>query len=246
MDDIVNATGQVLSDVGVVGTTTTTGKLGDLTTQKTVVETAAGVVGPPSTGLRKVLEDIYAAIVSGSESLTVALDETSKAIFDHVDLMLAADCKTNLITVPILVLDAAGFFAAPSEGLIRSLKTYLDARKEITQVVEVVSGEPFLVYTDLTIRVGMVEGYSLSVAESSVRAVVDNVLRQRAFGANLYLEEVYKAIRNNIVGLSFVNVKITSPSAKLDVDGNLIITRTEVVTRGTVTVTTEVAPATEI
>lgn len=231
---------QVQNDLADVGLTTADGLLKDLDTSRANIAAAAGSIGPPTTGLRKVLDDIYVAIVSGALSMQESIAESTTAIFDHVDRILSADCKANLVTVPILTLDAGGFFAAPSVGLIRSLKDYLDARKEVTQNVEVVSGEDFLVAATLRIRLAILPGYSVNLVRANAESVIDNVLRGRAFGASLYVSEVYDALRQQVAGLSFVNVFIEDPSTKLDVDGNLIIAATEVITKGTVTIETEV------
>jgi hypothetical protein len=194
------------------------------------------------------LETIQGALVDQTGIVSTACD----AIFDHVDSLLAADCQSNLVTVPILSKDAAGFFAPPSNGLIQALQTYLDNRKEVTQTVSVVSGKNSLVYAVLTVRVGYKNGFSQSVIKTSVQAAVDNVLRDRKFGQSLYLSELWDAV-DAINGVAFTNVTINghltdaqdpnSLSALLLDQGNLIIGDSQVITKGLVTVLSpELAP----
>lgn len=180
-----------------------------------------------------------------AEDIAVALQE----VFDHVDSMLAADCQANLVSVPILVRDAAGFYVAPSLGLIDALQAYLDERKEPTQTVSVVSGASFLRYPWLTLRVGVLKGYSLDKARAGVEAAVDGLLRGRPFGLSLYVSDIWDVVRQ-VPGVSFANIEILGhttatdsviDNGKLDVDGNLIIDVGEVLTKtpGSVSISTE-------
>jgi len=176
-------------------------------------------------------------------------DSVIYAINVHFDKILAADCKANLINVPILVRDSGGFYTAPSSGLMQSLQDYLDERKEVTQTVSVTSGELFLVSAVVRARVGVSSGYSESVISTAVEATISGVLRDREFGVSLYesdLDDVILAIE----GVSFVNARIEGHLAtdgttvlvsRLDSDGNLVILDSEVISRGTITVTTEAA-----
>lgn len=202
-------------------------------------------VGATSTaGARGDVTDIVAAVTLTEASI----DADLTAIEEHVDRLLAADCKANLVTVPILARDAAGFYAAPSSSLIQSLQTYLDARKEVTQTVQVTSGVQFLVQAVLTLRVGVSSGFSEQVTKKAVETVVDAVLRDRSFGDHLRTSEVVDAV-TAVRGVAFVNVTVdgyyspptgvTLLTSKLDSDGNLVIETSEVITKGAVTVNTE-------
>jgi len=162
----------------------------------------------------------------------------------HVAKFLASDCKANVISVLILARDEGGFYAAPSNALIRSLQRFLDERKAVEQVVEVESGSVFLRRAVVRAKVGVRPG---TVAESVVRAgvliAVDKVLRDRAFGATLYLEELYNAVQV-VDGKRFVNFTIDGyldqfnvlQSHTIDAEGNLQVSTTEAVTKGSVTV----------
>jgi len=171
------------------------------------------------------------------------------AIFEHVDKILSDECKANLVTVPILVRDAAGFYTEPSNGLVNSLANFLDLRKEVTQTVEVVSGGGFLVFPHITARVGVTKGYSLEQTRTAVESAIDGILRDRYFGVDLFVSDLVQVIRT-VEGVAFTNVLIEGYTTlalsvvqtdKLDDDGNLIIDDSEVVTKtpGTIDVTTE-------
>ena len=177
-------------------------------------------------------------------AVTVSVGNELDEIYDHVDKMLADDCKANLVTVPILTRNVAGFYAGPSLGLQQSLQAYLDERKEVTQTVKVTSGVNSLVSAILTIRVSVLPGYAESVVQATVATVIDGVLRDRAFGASLYVSELVNAVLDAVEGLAFLNITIDGyrdPSgdfqtAKLDANGNLIILNSEVVTKDLVTI----------
>lgn len=186
-----------------------------------------------------------------ANSDTTAVTDAAQAIQEHVDRILSADCNANLITVPILSRDAAGFYTAPSAGLLASLRNYLEARNDAAHSVEVVSGEPFLIPAVITLRIGIKPGVSPSVISATATNIADSILKNRQFGANLY-EGTIGAVLEALPGVVFANVRIegyqtssgTSPS-KNDTDGNLIIEQTEMITKGSVTVNIEVVEGQE-
>jgi hypothetical protein len=198
-------------------------------------------IGSASSSLRTLVLDISSQITGVDTNIPVYLDQ----IYDHVDAFLSHDCKANLISVPILTKDAAGFYAAPSFGLIDALQTYLDGKKGETQTVVVVSGEDFLIPAVLTLRVGVKSRYSQAVVKTAVEAAVDAVLRGRDYGQHLYISDVNEAVKK-IEGVSFVNIVIDGylegssiVTTKLDDSGNLIVGDQEVLTKGSVIVNTE-------
>lgn len=193
---------------------------------------------------------MYAQVVSVDTEESAIDDEVLVAfntIGAHLDKILADECKSNLVSIPILARNKGGFYAAPTVQLLTDLQAYLDERKEITQVVNVVSGVSFLVPAVVTVRAGISTGYSESVLRKSIEAAVDGVLRDRAFGDDLQLDELYDAL-NSIEGLAFKNVRINGSIQsgvtnveRLDADGNLIIAIGEVATKGSLTISTEIA-----
>jgi hypothetical protein len=178
----------------------------------------------------------------GVGTINGTLDE----IDEHVDAILSANCSANLVTVPILTRDASGFYVAPSLGLKQSLQTYLDARKAVTQTVQVTSGERSLIYAILDVQIGVRPGFSEQIARLAVESVLDNLLKNRLFGSSLYRSEITDGALT-VAGVVFVNPAITgyltadSPiiplTTKLDTFGNLIILDSEVVTKDSFVVT---------
>jgi hypothetical protein len=96
--------------------------------------------------------------------------------------------------------------------------------------------------------VGVRPGFAESATKAAVETVVDGVLRDRSFGESLFISDVDYPIKL-LAAVDFVNVHIqgflnigkVDPS-KLDADGNLIISLSEIISKGTVTVTIELAP----
>lgn len=224
----------------VLGRSLGEGDLLALANSRTTISTNVGSnTSTPKTGLYLDFADITEAAIDVSELVA----EELQAIYDHVDRFLSADCKANLVSVPILVKRPDGFFTAPTHGLLASLQTFLDQRKEVTQTVEVCSGINFLVAVSMKLRVGVLPGYAFSVVESNVLTAVDGILRDRKFGESLYVSKVYDTIRQNVAGIGFLNVEVTgtSPSGYTDANGNVIMDAGHIITKGTITVTTEAA-----
>ena len=226
-----------------IGLDPTSGLLLSAETNRAGIVTEAGSTGSPSTGMRLEVENVETAVTDQSTSVDAFLTD----IDTHVDKLLAADCKVNLVTVPILARDAGGFYTAPSISLIASVQDFLDTRKEVTQVVEVLSGEDFLIPAIIDFRVGVRTGFSESVTASEVETAVDGILRDRRFGTSLFTSDVIDVVLL-IEGVSFVNVTIrghidpitsTTNGTRVDADGNLVIRESEVITKGTITIDTE-------
>lgn len=232
------------SDIG-LNTTTDGSILLDLNTSTTNAVTAVGVSGAVPTAL---FAQIQAALTAASSRYTQITDATT-AIEEHVDSILAEDCQANLVTVPILARDTSGYYAAPSNGLIRSVQSYLDGIKEVTQTVKVTSGANFLVPAVLRVRIGVKLGVSEQVIASTANSVIDGVLRNKVFGDSLYVSDLLNPLKA-LTGVAFVNVTITGYrpvggsilTDKLDSDGNLIVDATDVVTLSVsdLSITTEV------
>ena len=190
------------------------------------------------------LANINTEIGAGFED---SINDTLDLIFDHVDAFLADDCKANLIQVPILTTDVDGFFAAPSAALIGALQLYLEGLKEVTQVPEVVSGEPWLVEAAIQGVIGVADGYVKPTVLSNVLKAIDDILRGREFGKNLYLNEIMSVAPDpltgigGVAGVSYAKLRITGPTAYLDSTGNLIIDQSLIITKGSVSITTETA-----
>jgi hypothetical protein len=211
----------------------------DAEAQRAVIRTAVDEIAVDSATVRTTA----VTLESDAEALEDNFDALITAIDTHVDSFLSADCKVNLIDVPVLTLDSDGFYVAPTQGLLASLQKFLDAKKEVTQVVKVVGANSLLVLPTIVANVGVIQGYSESSIRSQVEAAFLGVLKNRAFGAPLNLSELYGPTSpdsGSIEGVSFINISITEPSTKLDPDGNLEVEDFEVVTRGTFSISSEI------
>jgi len=229
-------------------------ELGTLESERGAAETAqvaivADLVSMATaiTSLQTQLDSIETTMGTDFET---AIENDLQAIYDHVDTFLASDCQSNLVQVPILAYDADGFYTSPSTALIRSLENYLDSRKEVTQVVDVVSGEAFLVEAVITGTLGIIEGYVQATVISNVRSAIYDVLRNRAFGASLRLSDIYTSIQpdpqtgvGGVEGVQYAIFSIDGPSEFLDSNGNLIITKERVITLGSLAIVGETAVA---
>ncbi len=223
------------AEVGITGYASTA-ELGKLDTARTSISTQNSNIITQASTITTALTDAYDDVADA----VVAIDE-------HYDLIYASDCKTNVITVPILSRDGGGFYASPSAGLISSLQEYLDARKEVTQTVVVTSGEGYLVPAKLTVRLGVLSNFSLSVVQTAVSAKIDNLLRDRKFKQSLYLSDIKRDVVK-VPGVAFVNVtingyldddEVTVLTDKNDASGNLIASEEDIITKGSVTLTVE-------
>ncbi len=199
-----------------------------------------GDIATPS-GIRSDMIDIGIELSDESETVDIALSDIST----HINQVLAADCSANLVSVPILAFDNAGFYAAPSIGLIRSLQNFLNTRKEVSQIVNVTSGVESLIPAVVTVRIGIFTGNSESVMGAIANSIVEGVLRNRKFGESLYISDILCNIKD-LPGVSFTNINInghlensTLSTGKLDGNGNLIIYSNEVITKGTITISVE-------
>jgi hypothetical protein len=220
------ATNTILARLSEIGTTTTSGTVSNLisTTNQAIMLDVSAL----STALGSCQTTVDAAYTGVQAQLA--------SILSHYNALFSMDARSNIVTVPILSKDIDGFYAAPSMSLILALQSYLDARKEVTQGVVVTSGSSSLVYTAITIRLGIDKSFIQSAVVSDVTAKVDTVLKNRKFGQTLYLKEIYDTIYT-VDGVKFANVKITGISGfntidnALDSDGNLVVKDTYIVTK---------------
>jgi hypothetical protein len=148
--------------------------------------------------------------------------------------------------VSILAQDAAGFYTAPTVGLIRALQAALHGKRESTTSVSVVSGAASLIPASVTIRLGILGTVSKAAALAAATAKVDAVLRGRKFGQSLYVSDLDSV--DSIDGFKFKNLKIdgylnsdgTVNVGQMDRDGNLLIVPSQVITKGRLSISVEV------
>lgn len=208
------------------------------------VDSKLTAIIPYITTINQEIVDTIALVNAGFEG---AIDDLLDDIYNHVDGFLANECQANFVQVLILTRDVDGFLAAPPIALMRSLETYLIAHKEVTQVVEVASGEAWLVEADIIGIIGVKTGYVQATVLANVLKAIDDILRSREFGKSLYLSDIMQVAPNpstgvgGIDGVSYAKLRITGPAVYLDTYGNLIISKELVITKGTVSITTEMA-----
>jgi hypothetical protein len=219
------------------------GEVTDATAAQAEIATDLTAMSPLLLSIEAQVAIINTEVTNNFEN---AIEDELQAIYDHVDGFLANECQANLVQVPILTRDRDGFFQAPPVALMRSLETYLRGRKEVTQVVEVVSGEPWLVLATIEGTIGVIDGYVQATVLSNVRNFIDDILRDRPFGKNLWLSDIMQVAPNEqtgvggVEGVRYANLEITGPTQYL-VGNNLVIPQKLVISKGSVTLATEVA-----
>jgi hypothetical protein len=243
LNEITAQTGTVLTEVG------------SITSELDTIDLQADSAESRRSGIRADIDSIEvssAAITATAAQLDADVQATdnnigslAQEVEDHVDSFLSSECKANLIEVPVLTLDSEGFYVVPTNALQKSLQTYLENGKEVTQVVKVTGASNQLVEADISVLVGILTGFNEATVRSQVEAEILDVLRGREFGARLRLSELYAPVapeQGNIPidGVEYVNISITGPVDRIDADGNLPVSEFEVVTRGDIVVTSEV------
>jgi len=201
------------------------------------VETNATSVQTQVTMAKGETANIETAVVALETDLvdpwTDAIDEVA-AMEAHLDEIFADDCGPNLVSVPILVRDSDGFFAAPSVGLIRALESYLQSRTEPSAVFRVLDGSLFLVAPTIQIVFEPLAGEVPSKIKAAYEAVELAFIKTLDFGAALNLDDLYDQARS-VGRVVSVNIEITDFTASnnspafIDAEGNLVVGEREIV-----------------
>jgi hypothetical protein len=163
-----------------------------------------------------------ANIAGTAESLQTTVLAQTESMRARIAVLFSDDCMSNYVQVPILSLNADGDYVAPSVGLIKGLQTYLDGVKEVTQQVEVITGEEALVDAVIVVEMMTADGFVFVEERAKVQSALVGILRGRRFNQPLYLSQLYGTIEAASDGLQYVNVRITGPLAYVDEDGNLV------------------------
>jgi hypothetical protein len=192
-----------------------------LTTSKTTVNSTA------TTG--KSISDALPATLTGYGT---TMQTAFTALRTHLDEVLDQDGLSNLITVPILSIDSDGYYAIPSNGLIRTLEEYLEDRSDVAHLVHVVSGEEAMIEVDISVGIKPLTGYIYSELATQADTAIRLLLKRRRFGQDLYLSQVY-ALVQKIVGVDVFTVSFTCEEVELDATGNLIVPASQVIVPGT-------------
>jgi len=176
--------------------------------------------------------DSIAVQVAGHQ---VAINNDFDDLIEHLDEVIAADCKSNVISVPILAEDGDGFYVAPTTGLIRRLQEYLQDRADVAHSVSVVSGEFQLIAASIVLQIKRLDAYTFQEVATDCEAAVKAMLKSRNFGDSLYLHQIHKTLQA-IPGVDVANVEITGDVDFLDDSGNLIADQEHVITYSSIDV----------
>lgn len=183
---------------------------------------------------------IFETAVSGIE----LIQSNVSGLNDYLSRTLADTSKANNVQVVILSVDANNRYMAPTLGIINDTEAVLQGMADAVVTVNVVDGSPYIVQADILITIGISDtAVEQNVTQLSYDALAksDNppgLLIRRDAGKNLYRSDIYNAIKsaNDVNDVKFINVKITGPSNQLDVDGNLLIRRQQVIQDGVITI----------
>jgi hypothetical protein len=217
--------------------------LSSVTSTISLVETSTTEVGTHRASIEGAMTSIdteAAASKTRADALS-SLGETARetvtnAFFflrSHLDEVLDGDGFSNVISVSILSVDQNDDYTAPSNGLIRSLETYLQERCDVAHVVRVSSGADALVSADITVEFRALTGFIFSQVQGQIDARIRTLLKRRAFGDDLYISQVYEEVQS-VPGVDVCNVTIACEEVSVDGHQNLIISQEQVIVPGTI------------
>lgn len=220
-----------------------------------IVNTYPGVAKGDAQIVRSVADDVainyYIDSIRNSVSGCVSgvVDDVqylSEALLVYLDETMTSACRGNTVQVSLLQVDANNNYVSPTSGLLEEVRQHLQARADAVHVVRTVDGAQFLVPVTMNVRVKVNKN---AVVEDVLALARDALLKYntqpygllvlREYGASLYMWEVNKAIRDaqvNDTDIDYANIYITGPSDHLDASGNLVISKSEIIVPGTVTV----------
>lgn len=200
-------------------------------TMDTSIQSMSSDAESISTLLDQIAADL-AQLTGDSAALLLGVEGLIADIRLRISELFSDDCLSNYVQVPILALDLDGNYVAPSIGLMDALQTFLNARKEVTQVVEVVDGSLNLVPANITINAMVRSGYVPDELRSQIAATVRRLMKGRDFNQPLYLSDLYSAIEP-LVGLHHVNISMTGPVV---IGGNFMTGENQVAVLGALTI----------
>lgn len=178
------------------------------------------------------------------ESKIAEVESTVSSLRSHLSDVLSDTGQANHVQVILLSLDANNRYIAPSTQVISDVKARLNALKDAVVTVDTVSGIGRVIDADVIVEIGISQGAIASnVEQRSLNALVltsdpFGLLVRREAGKSLYKSDVVRAVidGNQPGDVVFVNVRINHPLDRLDSDGNLVITKQEIIQNGIVSV----------
>jgi len=194
-----------------------------------------GTLGLAAAGVVADLTSIGVGLTSISDAVSLHTTKIANQFIlleNHLTSILGADCKTNVITVPVLSFNADGDYQSPSQALMNELERYLQGISDVAHVVNVVSGEINLVSVNIEMHLQQSDAYAFSEVTSDIKALVVDEMKKREFGKDLYLNVVY-ALAESVVGVQDLDVSFSATATYLDTAGNVIIPDSKVLVLGT-------------
>lgn len=184
------------------------------------------------------------AITADAVSGTTLIENSVTTLTDYLSQVLSDTSASNNVQVIVLSVDANNKYISPSSTTLINVQAKLQSLTDAVVTVFAVDGSPRLVSADIVVTIGISQtAVKDDVEATSLEALIGTtepfgLLVKRSASTSLYVSDIENAIRsaNNAGDIRFINVKITGPAGLLDVDGNLIISKQQVIQNGTVSV----------
>lgn len=191
--------------------------------------------------------EVSGVAVEAVSSIASSVSGYLDVLYQHIDVNFTDSCNGNLVQVAVLAKDANRKYVSPLQTTLDGLKAYLDARKDATHTVEVVSGTANVIDATVAVRVKVSPN---AVEDDVVKEIEDalgktdeapfGLLVERDFNDSLYVWDLEKALREGVTDVDnrvvYVDVQITGPERYLDAFGNLVAPEGYVIQNGGVTV----------
>ena len=138
----------------------------------------------------------------------------------YLERSFSDGCRSNTVQVSVVGKSADKRYAAPTQTILDSLKSYLDERKDVVHNVEVVSGFSKIISVDLTVEVQVNKNARQEdVINNIERALIRSdvipygLLVEREFNKSLYVSDIFDAIKLYVSesDRDYLNVTITGP-----------------------------------
>lgn len=175
-----------------------------------------------------------------------SIDKTSEVenIKTELNNIISDTSKANWITIYYVDEDSDGFYVAPAQAVIDDLANYLNdqSRKILSVYYEVLSAASKIRYVDVLVKVNIKETYKADIVLQNLSSAIDELLKGRNFGEELYLSEVYDKLAD-IEGVRYLIAEISDNNDTegirniYDDDGYVYMVKPkmdEIITKGTV------------
>jgi len=191
-----------------------------------------GIIGISALGITD-FSDVSSLISSASGLISSSVS----GLQDYLSRVFSDTSKANNVQVVVLSVDANNKYIAPSQSTIDDVEDSLQTIADAVVTVTTVDGSSKIVPADILIEIGI----SPTAVEADVVQQITNAMIQttgtlgimvrRKAGLNLYLSDINDAVRANTSAndVIYINPIIQNPTALLDMDGNLLINKQQVI-----------------